>query len=458
MTDPTDIAFNFVDTTDIYFSLSYRFIAEQGSESDLISFKELSSFGTKLEESENSAPFINAVYDKRKTSYSLSQDFCDPSKQNLPFVVSINLNTLIPDQSIDAGVGAPSEMSSGNNRIVLQDAMVRISHYGVGSVRLHYEIRWEEGDFEEFTGVINRLREDSGVTTAPDDTGYAHRIWREFIEIWNRLADRNVRTTPRQIDHYMTVFSRGINVTYQGTTFPLVHTKGEPVDKEYEEEINNDTAQLAKQKLIGVNKVSNLWPQYTTAHVEEEIRKDLSQTRLEYQFVNWKNAFILRDSRSEKEKALSEEEGTEKFADYFQDMLLAIELLLMMRSSLQLLESLIDEESKRFFNKNTRLWGIINIQDLQDYYFSIERFDEWLASTKHWRRIERHTAIAHYHSFLNEARSSMRVNNWLNTIDEKLDHLRNTYYIQSNKLEAVNLIGLTIILVVLTIILVIFAL
>jgi len=247
MTEPHDIEFNFVGKTDVYVIVTFGFVARDGK--DRISFKEIEEFREKLKEDvrDNSFNICDNKYDDRETEISFSKRFCENSeyetKQNLPLIFSVESNIL--NKSTDE-----AEFGSKNNTDTLpEEAKVKITNYGVASIKFHYKILKDEKCLRNYIDQHENRRDKSRLY-------HAENIWKEFIEVWNRLGAREIKEKPNKIDYYSVGVSQGIDVKKGEETIPIVRLNEKNITWEDGAEVDEDVLQSIRRRLVGINRLS----------------------------------------------------------------------------------------------------------------------------------------------------------------------------------------------------------
>jgi hypothetical protein len=199
-----------------------------------------------------------------------------------------------------------------------------------------------------------------------------------------------------------------------------------------------------EKMLVGLAISSYLWPRYSGKFVKKFLMSDISTTKDEFQFIAWRNALIYFEGK--------ETEFPATYREYLYDMLLGLELLFLIRSSLQVLDTTIDREiGQKLISSGANPLKLVKFKS---YYNALVYFDRWLLSIAGWKTINRYAVISHFHHFLKHGLQAMRIESWLTTTSDKISFLRDTVKVQSNMIATINLVFLTLILVGLTIFLI----
>lgn len=449
----SSVSFN--NDVDVYFQIAFKFVQKSNGEfvSDDILEKEIQNNLRDVDETQFD---LNQITRVSTMNYTFSETLSNG--QFFPLEIPVSNHATVLESSAGLTMEPPiidddeeDEDILGyiDRDIVLKDTSVLLSQYSVGYIRVHYRIVREDLDLTGYIDCIDTCREHLGLKKARDyknnvRTDYAQNLWDDFCSVWNGYCATEIKETLQTVDHYFVTRCRGIEVETEDGTVAAVDVLSE------QNTVSPDIRFEIKQKLLGINNISPLWKDYTDRYVSREFERNVATSRVELQLINWKNAFILRNDEL---SAVDTESGKKKFDKYFGDLLVGLEILLMLRTSLRLLEMRLDEQGNSLFGTQTSLLETIDPRQIQQFYKSVEYFDEWLTDVKGWRRINRHAGIRHYHSFLKMGIDEMRVKDWIETTDEKLDQMRETYYARSNKFEAINQTILAIIIAVLTVVL-----
>lgn len=429
------IDFEFSGTVRYSISYSFGFINRDGGGRNLIPFDELENFQQKINNrnaSENGIDLLEdgefISYDQRETDYSFSKSF-DRKKEKMPFVIPVSS----PNERSRSRRWPP--ISEHNDDELTQELAVemRITRFGVASVNFHHSVDMNQfgvGD-EKLNGFVRWEREH-----AEQCRKRAEDIWQDFATLWNKHTPFEVRPDPQYIDDYSILYVDGITVSNEDDTFPITEIKRE------NSQLDSELGQDIKKRLAGYSIISLQWPEYSPTFLDQFLEKDLSSTNKEFQFVGLDTAFILNN----------EENSSESYHGYLMDMVLGLEFLFLIRSSLQLLEELIDEKNDEITSYSTNIVpGIQNPLELMSYYKHLETFDRWLVSIKDWKSLDRHAEMTHFLEFLNGGMNEMWVDRHLNAVDEKVSEQRETFQLRADRFQELYIIILTAILIVLTI-------
>ena len=353
--------------------------------------------------------------------------FC--TDENMPLVVSISPNKV--------NIGKDSENLNGEiteDSVSPMSIQIRLSQYGIATIRVFFKLTPDKTKIfdNNFLALLLKDLKHQGKE-------YANTAWRIFCGIWNKISQYQIsKHESEHIDIYMVLFSRGIEVRYNDKKIMLADLK------RGNKNISKNIIEDIKKMLVGLAISSYLWPRYSKDFVKKFIMSDISTTENEFQFIAWRNALIYFEG-----------EKTElpvTYRNYLYDMLLGLELLFLIRSSLQLLDVTVDREiSQRLIRSRINLLKLIKFKS---YHHALEYLDRWLLAITGWRQIDRYAVITHFHDFLKVALQAMRIDIWLNTVSNKISLLRDIVKVQSDKIATMNLIFLTLILVVLTIFLI----
>ena len=418
-----NVKFIFTNEIEVYFFLSYRFIDDKGN---LIPLDELKKFRDRI--IGDTPKLVREIrFDNKKAYYSFFDSFC--TEENMPLVISIAPNevNIINNARVMNGEVTESD-------ILPSDMQIRLSKYGAATIRVLFKLPPDKAkafDDDFLYLILKSLKEEQ----APR---YANAVWQNFCEIWNKNSEYRLPDELKQIDIYLVLFLSGIKVIYGDKEIKLTDLKKDDVN------IQQNILKYIEKMLVGLAISSYLWPKYSNDFVQKFIRSDLSTTENEFQFIAWRNALIYFEG---------EETGyPTKYREYLYDMLLGLELLFIMRSTLQLLDVTIDKK----ISQGLIYSGInpLKLIKFKEYNNILEYFDRWILLLTGWRRIHRYAMISHFHDFLRFGLEAMRVEIWLATISNKISLLRDTIKVQSDRVSTINLVILTLILVVLTIFLI----
>jgi len=410
------VNFIFTKETKVYFLFSYRFIDYKGK---LIPLDELEKFRYKI--TKDTPKLINNIrFDNKKAYYSFFDSFC--TEENMPLVISIDLNELPTEEDTHTINGEISK------KYMPSEIQIRLSQYGVATVRILFNLHSNRPRTfdKEFLDLILRILKLQAKE-------YVGNIWRNFCEIWNKNSEYKISKS-KEIDIYLILLLSGIKVKYDNKEIILTELKKDDIN------ISQITRKNIEKILVGLALSSYLWPKYSEDFIQKFLRSDLSTTKNEFQFVAWRNALIYFEGE--------EAELPTPYYYYLEDMILGLELLFQIRSSLQLLDFIIDKEiSQKLVHSTINPLQLIKVRS---NYKILEYFDRWLLLIAGWKRINRYAVISHFHDFLKFALDAMRIDVWLYTVRDKIDLLKETTRTQSNMIVTINLVLLTLILVGLT--------
>lgn len=427
--------FQFSGTVRYSISYSFSFINRNDTKRSLIPFDELESFQQDINNknaTENEVDLLEdgefISYDHRETDYSFSKTF-DKKKEKMPFVIPISSGN-----DLSRSRRWPPISEHGNNELTRELAVeMRITRFGVASVNFHYSVdmnQFGSGD-DKLNGFVRWEREH-----AEECRERAEEIWRDFSKLWNEHSHFGVQPVPEYIDDYSILYVDGITVKNEDDKFPITEIKQD------QSQISAGLEQDIKKRLAGYSIISLQWPEYSPNFLNRLLEKDLSSTNKEFQFVGLDTAFILNN----------EGNSSESYHSYLMDMVLGLEFLFLIRSSLQLLEELIDEKNEEITSYGaSAVPGLQNPFELLAYYKYLETFDRWLVSIKDWKSLDRHAEMTHFLEFLNGGMNEMRLDRHLDAVDEKVSEQRETFQLRADRFQELYIIILTVLLIVLTI-------
>lgn len=446
-----ELEFVFGDQVEIFIFDSYKFVMDD-EEDYLVPQEKIEAFRERLNE-DGTNGLLNgkqAKFDSRNTHYGYAESFSEEnekSKEKLPLVVPLSVEEvadLINEEKDQRVTPVSDTASESEDNRTLANAHIRLTQHGIASIRFHYKVDMDKYSID--TGKVDALANyERECKDASEELG--EKIWDSLVEAWNETSDVTLATDDKSyLDRYTAVFSKDIDIK-QGhrADLPLttIKTGTDKLSEENEEKV--------KRQLTGIGFLSTNWPFYSSDFVDEYIESDLAVTETEFQFMDWDSAFFMFYVDTQDEEKW--EELHDNYRNYLNDMLLGIELLFIIRSSLRLLESLIDELSDDHINTSY----VQNPFRLKSYYKQLDKLDRWLTSINDWRTIYRYAQISHLHEFLSSGLNEMRIDSWLDTIENRLGHLRDIYRVRSTKLETINQILLTTVSVLLALSLVLIA-
>jgi hypothetical protein len=294
-----------------------------------------------------------------------------------------------------------------------------------------------DSNFDDYLTQINeRWRGSSSEEEAKS-------IWATFIDRWNKARGETIEEVSDYIDTYASVYIKDPKITYKNNDFNvsdvLKGTEGNQLPKAQR--------QIIKKKIIGMSNLSSVWREYSDSYMHAALDKDLSSTSNEIQLIGWGLALFIRDEKGKH----PDTSFSSDYTDYFRSMVFGLELYLMMRASLQILESRIQEVESEFFDGQIQLRNLLNPLNTLKYQSNIRDFDHWIAELKEWEYLDRHGLIRHFHDFLQSGYTNLRIESWLNETEEKINHLRKSHDVRSNRISTFNSIFLTILLLIFTI-------
>lgn len=453
------VEFQFQDREQAYLLHAFQFINTNDDDRPfLVPDDEIDEFGREMEdlrsEDESVREFLvdpetergrrrtDIERDGRETYYSFTDEFV-AVEQNFPLVLPVATESNGgPDRTGDERFRSLASKAPYE----VKEVEVRLTGYGIGIVRIEYDLHLENAsdleDVDESDDEVDKYIE-SVQTCRNEADSLAKEVWNEFMELWNDHASFAVDDQDAEealVDRYPVIYLRNTKVNMENQDMPLPHVKrGEHRDTVFDD----DTWKEIQRRIIGLAQVSRVWRDYTDEFVANYMETDLSTTYNEYQFVDWQNSVLIYHEGAA---------GETSYSDYLRDMVLSLELLFTIQCSLRTLEMLIDDRTRRTFPEKPDGWlRSVNPLKLREYYDAIEDFDRWLMVINDWRKYDRYGYIAHFHDFLKTGFHEMRIDEWLATIDDKLNQMNATYRVRSERLETYNLIVLTVVLVVLTI-------
>jgi len=418
-----DVTLSFVQPPEVYFLFSYAF---RDCKNRLVGVDQLERLRRALQRADGDQGNDPTVrFDDRTVYYSFSDSFCTP--REMPLVIDISPGN-IP-------IGGEATVLNGELAgvdLIPKLLQIRLSQHGCATIRVLFE--WPLGkaatfgsDFLDFLLCTLRQRARS----------YADATWAELEPLWYG-AMRSKLCQQRPIDSYLVLFSAGIRVTCGRGEFLLGELKrGGRKDSETDPGVT-------EKMVVGLAISSYLWPHYSDDFVRTFLQTDVSTTDYEFQFIAWRNALLYSEPQPLAPPA--------EYGDYLKDMLLALELLFIIRSSLQLLDSEIDTRIGHSILE--RGASSLPLRTYATYRGLLQYFDRWLVSITGWRRINRYAVISHFHDFLASALEAMRIHVWLNAIDDKINLLRDAVRVQTARVSAMNMLLLTVVLVVLTLLMI----
>ena len=419
----SSIEFVFTKEIEVYFFFSYKFLDERGN---LIPLSELKKFRDEIPKTRPKL-LEDIEFDNKKAYYSFFDSFC--TDENMPLVVSISPNKV--------NIGKDGEILNGE--ITKDDVMpmliqIRLSQYGIATIRVFFKLTPDKTKIfdNNFLALLLKDLKHQGEE-------YANAAWRIFCGIWHKISQYQISEPELEhMDIYMVLFSRGIEVRYDDKKIMLADLKRG--NKNIPQSIIEDI----KKMLVGLAISSYLWPRYSKDFVKKFIMSDISTTENEFQFIAWRNALIYFEGETTELPAT--------YRDYLYDILLGLELLFLIRSSLQLLNVTVDREiGQRLIRSRISLLRLVKFKS---YHHALEYLDRWLLAITGWRLINRYAVISHFHDFLKIALQAMRIDIWLNTVGDKINLLRDIVKVQSDKIATMNLVLLTLMLVGLTVLLI----
>jgi hypothetical protein len=418
------VEFVFTEQPELFFFLSYEFMDTKGN---LIPVDELKSFRDRIAISLPTQFKPEGVrFENRNTYYSFAEGFC--REENMPLAIGF-IPSLV-DIGDEASImnGETKEEDTAPN-----DIQIKLSQYGIATIKVVFKVPPDRAkvfnnDFVEYT--VRTLKERS--------LRYGAAVWQEFVRVWNEESSERLITQANRIDLFLVSYVRGVKVRIDDKEFPLTSLKTDDLS------IPDDTRNTIRKMLVGLAISSYLWSEYSERFVSEFIESDVSTTEKELQFIAWRNALIYYEGEKAAQPA--------RYREYLDDMILGLELLFTIRSSLQLLDTIINRKIVR----KLKPLGInpLKVFKLQSYYRLSEYFDSWLLSITGWRQFNRYGIISHFHDFLLSGLRAMRIETWLTAIEDKITILKGSIRVKSNTLVTINLLLLTLILVCLTILLI----
>ena len=389
------VKFIFTDEIEAYFFLSYGFTDDKGN---LIPLDELRKFRDRIISDTPKVVRDKEIgFDNKRTYYSFFDCFC--TEENMPLVIAISPNEVGVEKDASVMNGDISESD-----ILPSDIQIRLSQYGIATIRLLFKLppdKVKTFDNEFLNFLLTYLRD----SIAKD---YANTTGQNFLRIWNKNSEYKISEL-KHIDTYLTLFSKGISVRYEDDEISLTDLKKDDTN------ISQNIRKSIEKMLVGLAISSYIWPNYSEDFVQKFIISDVSITENEFQFISWRNALIYYKGK--------ETELPITYPDYLEDMLLSLELLFIIRSSLQLLDTTIDRE----ISQRLVCSGInpLKLLKFRGYYNLLRYFDRWLLLIGGWRMINRYALISHFHDFLKVGLQAMRVEAWLTTINLDFRHYIN---------------------------------
>lgn len=416
-----------------------------------VSKNKIKQFCKKIEENEikfgSNFEIDNIEQNKTiRTNISFREGFVESDR--FPSMINISKEGSV-EKNPTIGGSQPDDTASKkeNNQSPTDDSEIRLllTQYGVGVVQIHKkEFLDSDSDYNDY---INKVEFSRNINQDRDSMSkklqfLSKRIWGNFVQSWRDKMDQNVTVKKDYKDYeiqdkYVSTYIKNPSILYDSEEYTISDVYNPSSD------LADDVKIEIKKKIIGLLNTSTAWREYSVEYVNQVFRKEISATTNEVQLISSKHGLFIRD-----EYGMSKETNFEtEYNNYFADMVLAIDLYIIMRSSMRIIDEKINEEMDQLFTEENTVfekYNPVRAVRVIGYEENIREYDEWIAEIKEWKYISRHGKIQHFHRFLSTGYDNLHIDQWLDETEESVNHLRRAYGSRSDRISTISNIVLTI--------------